>query len=46
MRVTRLNSDIIELSSDQEIKETLQDDEDDDLEALQNTKNRDSIIKH
>jgi hypothetical protein len=33
MRVTRLDSDIIELSSDQEVEETLQDDEDDDLEA-------------
>jgi hypothetical protein len=45
IRVTRLDSDIIELSSDQEVEETLQDDEDDDLEAPQNTKNRDSITK-
>jgi hypothetical protein len=45
MRVTRLDSDIIELSSDQEVEEIPQDDEDDDLEAPQNTKNRDSITK-
>ncbi|PMD14669.1 hypothetical protein NA56DRAFT_650779 [Hyaloscypha hepaticicola] len=47
MRVTRLESPSIELSSDQEIEDTYQDDEDDDLEAPQNTKTktRDSTTK-
>jgi hypothetical protein len=34
VRVTRLDSPLIELSSDQEIKDIYQDDDDDDLEAF------------
>ncbi len=44
MRTTRLNSPI-ELSSDYKIADTFQDNKDNDLEASQNTKNRDSITK-
>lgn len=42
MRITRLESSIINISSNQEVKETLQDNKDDDLKAPQNTKSRDS----
>jgi hypothetical protein len=46
VRVIRLESPLIKLSSNQEIKDIYQDDKDDDLEASQNTKKtRDSTIK-